>query len=431
MDFEGGDSGHDQTGLGDSDYGEESGAKESEEESEGGLTKETIRSKVAEFFDKHGLEDSSDTSDEMIEEFEAGEIESLSDLETMLDGVLEYKDEVKDEEEGNLEVPEEEAYTSEAPETIEDTKPPEMDEVPEVPVVNRRRARKLNKTDVQSEIDSYFKEIKDKYKGKKSADSDKVLSEFRKNLFRNGITNEDGKIKGKGKKSAFTAQDLEQKLELSKKEADESFSASEREKKVKNAFAGNINSIDLVSEKGEIYLRTTPVKGNSTKFSLNQEGDIATAVREAQSIGKPSGESALLKALNAFSDVPGGLKDSVINIISVEYIKQMNTGTLPNESRKKVNLSDFNVTDVVGVFDEQIDITPEEREKYKNLKLDYAEFATQPKRQKGILRKLLTMSGKLNYEDAIAHLEPIYGTKDESLEEVFKVSRDLLRRLLA
>ena len=242
---------------------------------------------------------------------------------------------------------------------------------------------------------------------------------------------EDGEVKGKGERSAFTVEELLGKINTSRLEMERMIQSSKREKKVGNIYDGTISSIDLVSKGGEVYLQTTPSKtGKSTKFPLSQESGIAAAVRDAQSTGRSNGESLLLGRLNSFSDVrQGGLKDDVIAAISDLYGKLQGAGELPDERHKKVDLSNFRVTDASGVFDEQIDISDAERKAYEELKLDYQEFRSQPNRQKGILKQLQRMSGKLNYEDAVASLDKKYsvatqGGDTKRVQDVIKYWKD-------
>jgi len=315
---------------------------------------------------------------------------------------------------------------------------PEPENIPDAaPTKKKAKAKKqpkLSKEAVQEEIDSYSADVREKYKDDAKY-KDFASSEFRKNLTRNGITAEDGRIRGKGQRSAFTARELEFELEKSLREMEKMIESSKREKKVGNIYDGTISSIDLVSKDGEVYLQTTPSRtGKSTKFPLSQDSDIAAAVRDAQSTGRPNGESLLLRALNTFSsERNGGLKDSVIQAVSDLYGKLQDAGQLPDERHKKVDLSNFRVTDVSGVFDEKIDISDAEREAYKELKLDYQEFRSQPKRQQGILRKLLRMSGKSNYEDAVAFLDKKYsmaeqGGNTKRVQDMIKYWKDEKRK---
>ena len=328
--------------------------------------------------------------------------------------------------------------SDDAPASAEDPTQATVPAKPEAKPKPRRR-KKLSKKEAQDLITQTKKALLEKYKENDQTFIDMIATEFEAELGveRSGAYNNQGKIKGRRDKSAFTQEELEQILNNAEKEAVEKAFATEEESEQKNVYGGAIESIDLVSEDGEIYLRTTPSReGKTTKFPIDQEGKIATVARKALEMGKEDSESDLLKALNVFSE-QGGLKNAVIDAIKAEYDRQSAEGTLPTESRKIVNLSSFAVTDVSGLFPKELNITPEQRKEYENLKTDYREYAGQPKRRKGILQRLLAMSGKTNYEDAIAYLEPIYGQpaineeRDINLEEIFSISEDELRRLLA
>jgi len=334
-----------------------------------------------------------------------------------------------------------EPEASESDDTPASEEDPTQATVPAKPEAKpkRRRRKKLSKEEAQGLITQTKKALLEKYKENDQTFIDMIATEFEAELGveRSGAYNNQGKIKGRRDKSAFTQEELEQILNNAEKEAVEKAFATEEESEQKNVYGGAIESIDLVSEDGEIYLRTTPSReGKTTKFPIDQEGKIATVARKALEMGKEDSESDLLKALNIFSE-QGGLKNAVIDAIKAEYDRQSAEGTLPTESRKIVNLSSFAVTDVSGLFPKELNVTPEQRQKYEELKTDYRDFAGQPKRRKGILQQLLAMSGKTNYEDAIAYLEPIYGQpavneeRDINLEEIFSISEDELRRLLA
>ena len=63
-----------------------------------------------------------------------------------------------------------------------------------------------------------------------------------------------------------------------------------------------------MSEDGDIYLRTVPVEGNTTKFPLEHDSPIAVAAREVQQSRKANGENILVGhpesegILNTFAD---------------------------------------------------------------------------------------------------------------------------------
>ena len=136
------------------------------------------------------------------------------------------------------------------------------------------------------------------------------------------------------------------------------------------------------------------------------------------------------------------MKDSVIQAISDLYGKLQGAGELPDERHKKVDLSNFRVTDISGVFDEQIDITDSERKIFRNVKAAYdrlrPEFNEKLNRgQQANMRDLARRAGisfqGMNLEQAISALEKVYGDPEEvqGLEEIFNISEDQLRRLLS
>lgn len=325
---------------------------------------------------------------------------------------------------------------AEEPETIPDA-------VPTKKRAKAKKAPKLSKEEVQEEIEDAISNLAQDYEDDAKY-KDFAISEFRKNLIRNNVVREDGEVRGKGQRSAFTVEELLGKLQTSKREMEKMIQSSKREKKVGNIYDGKIEALDLVSKGGEVYLQTTPSKtGKSTKFPLDQEGDIAAAVRDAQSIGRSNGENLLLQALNTFSDVKqGGLKDSVIQAISDLYGELQGAGELPDDRQKKVDLSSFRVTRVIGVFDEQIDVTDAERKMFRNVKAAYdrlrPEFNEKLNRgQQANMRDLARRAGisfqGMNLEQAISALEKVYGDPEEvqGLEEIFNISEEQLRRLLS
>ena len=410
--------------LGFGDEGDEEATDaEGEEGEEEVLTKKQIIDHINKRADDEEVSD--DMRDDALDDLSDASL-TMSKLNKELDDIFEPGGDI------NIDAQPEEAPKE--PEVIPDVTPTKKK-------AKAKRLPKLSKEEVQAEIDSYANEVKQKYK-----DDDKyrdfASSEFRKNLARNGVISEDGEVLGKGINSRFTSKSLEAALELSLKETDATIQGTRVEREVENVYDGTISSIDLVSEEGEVYLRTTPIKGKTTKFPLDQEGSIAGVIRDAQSVGSKDGENALLKALNTFSkEVEGGLKDDVIAAISAEYERQKEADELPDESRKKVNLSSFRVTDIVGVFDSQIDITDAERKRFQSVKNLYNSLGDARFRMNrgglGNLDSLLkaagiSTSGK-SYEQLFGELEKIYGDEQEvqGLEEIFSISEEQLRRLLS
>ena len=412
-------------------FGGERAAEPDDEDVDEGeaLSKKDIVAYINKRANEEGVSD--DLKQEAIDELKGLTIFAESEIEDELVAIFGLEDS-GDATEG----PDEEPEVAPEPENMPDATPTKKK-------AKAKKQPKLSKEAVQEEIDSYSAEVREKYKDDAKY-KDFASSEFRKNLTRNGITAEDGRIRGKGERSAFTARELEVELEKSLREMEKMIQSSKREKKVGNIYDGTISSIDLVSKGGEVYLQTTPSKtGKSTKFPLDQEGDIAAAIRDAQSIGRSNGEGLLLQALNTFSDVKqGGLKDSVIQAISDLYGKLQGAGELPDERHKKVDLSNFRVTDISGVFDEQIDVTDAERKIFRNVKAAYdrlrPEFNEKLNRgQQANMRDLARRAGisfqGMNLEQAISALEKVYGDPEEvqGLEEIFNISEEQLRRLLS
>jgi hypothetical protein len=398
------------------------------------LSEEDIVAYINKRADEEGVSD--DLKQEAIDELKGITISAESEIEEELVAIFGLEDS-GDTTEGPAEEPE----VVPEPEII-----PEPENIPDVAPTKKRakakKAPKLSKEEAQGEIEAAISNLAQDYEDDAKY-KDFAISEFRKNLIRNNVVREDGEVKGKGQRSAFTIEELLGKLQTSQREMEKMIQSSKREKKVGNIYDGTIEALDLVSKGGEVYLQTTPSKtGKSTKFPLNQEGDIAAAIRDAQSTGRSNGESLLLGRLNSFSDVrQGGLKDDVIAAISAVYDAQRGAETLPDERHKKVNLSNFRVTDVSGVFDEQIDISDAERKRFKSVKSLYNSLGDDRFRMNrggmGNLESLvkaagISTSGK-SYEQLFSELEKVYGDPGEvqGLEEIFNISEEQLRRLLS
>ncbi len=240
---------------------------------------------------------------------------------------------------------------------------------------------------------------------------------------------------------------------------------SEKESQAESVFEGNLEAIDLVSEGDKLFLRTSTSPGYekiATIIPISTNSEIYRRVTEL--ISKNSSEETIKGLLNFDSDKKGlksevveqinryytGLRDgftddeqirelealgidpSTLSVPIVKDEKKPNYGQ--PDPKKFINTKNFSVVKVHGLSDVQV--TDKQKSEYEKLKAQYEDSMTTPNRQSRIRDRLVRLTGKAipadkdKYRQAIAELDKIYGIKDESLEEVFKVSRDLLRRLL-
>jgi hypothetical protein len=269
-----------------------------------------------------------------------------------------------------------------------------------------------------------------------------LVKPFQRNLGSSGLYRgwESNELKGRGKRSAFSVEEAEEKIDAAVKETqkDKVQSGLEAEAGAGSKHSGGLGAIYFEAMGDEMFLMTIPPPPRQgkrqvkpTEFKIPADSPIIQAASEAATSGDSDAESKFKKRLNLVAE-QGGLKNEIISIIDAEYERLMNSKE-EKYPKKRVNLSNFRVTDIVGLFESQIDVTEDERKKYEDLKAGYLASTTQPKRQKKLLAQLSAMSGKSNYEDAITYLEPIYGREQEieGLEEIFNISEDQLRRLLS
>ena len=259
----------------------------------------------------------------------------------------------------------------------------------------------------------------------------------------------------------MTLGDVIKVLDASLEEVEDEAKGEAREKQASTVFDGQLSAVALVSEGDKLFLRTVTPEGlESVATIIPIEASSPIIARVKELVEKGISKNDITRVLNVYGE-RRGLKDEVINQINRYYeglrdkfsdeqaeelkglgidssklkVPIAKDGKYKGEvdPRKIINTQNFRITDVIGLFSDKADITDAEREAYKELKLDYQEFRSQPKRQQGILRKLLTMSGKSNYEDAVAFLDKKYsmaeqGGNTKRVQDMIKYWKDEKRK---
>lgn len=322
----------------------------------------------------------------------------------------------------------------------------------------KKRAKKLTKEAAKALIDEKKKALMEKFEDNDSSFKDQLATEFEAELGpeRSGVYNSSGNIKGRKDNSSFSAEELEEKLNAAEKAAVDTVFSRAEEAEVDNTYGGNLGSLDLFSRDGKIYLRTSPPdkdrrKGNLenvTEFEIDQNSKIAKfakeAIEQAGKEGRSATEEEVKRILRTEPLSANPLKQEIIDIVRNAYA---NMDELP---KRTLNLSSFNVTDVSGLFPEELNITNDQRTQFKSIKRTFeSQGARLNERLRDILIRLAShVSVEVNsdllrnprsnptnkeaeYERVIRELEKFYGDANVNLEEVLSISEETLRRLLS
>jgi len=271
----------------------------------------------------------------------------------------------------------------------------------------------------------------------------------------------------KGKKIRMTLGDVLEVLEVSLEEVEDEAKSMERERDAETVFDGKLGAVQLVSEGDKLFFRTVTPLGHEKKATIIPiEAGSSIIARVKDLIGKGLAERDINQVLNIYGE-KRGLKDEVIDQIN-RYYKGLRDGfseeqaaELRNlgidssklkvpiikggkqegevDSRKIVNTQNFRVSDIIGLAPDKAEVSDEDKKRYIQLSELYDNYGDDSrfKMNDTLMGRLQSLAAKArikidpnNLDAAFTALDDVYGT-EETIEEVFKVSRDLLRKLLA
>lgn len=266
-----------------------------------------------------------------------------------------------------------------------------------------------------------------------------IRNMFAQTLKSNGIYTDAGEIpkqKGKPSQSTFTQSKFETLFAKARREATEEIDKAVSVKEAGSTYddtdiKGTLDGLELASEDGQFVIKTmlTPkaiAKGKQpTIFSLAGYPEIEEIISQAVASPAPNKEQALRDKLNNPS-IRGGIREKLVKLFKDWYKNNKHEGP-------RVDLENFNVSDVRGLFDEQSDVDPKDEKRVAEIIADYRSGDLHGLKLTRQLKQFVVKHGLSSIqkvEDRIEALAEIYGISFVKQSKIDQNDKDIVEEIV-